>query len=202
MSRLITFGCSFTFGLGLHDPSSQSWPAILGKLVNRTVINNGSPGSSNLEILSRILSFKFHKDDLVVIGWTYCNRDVIFNKDGTYEKITPWVDDSISEMWLKLHSEHDIEVRSGMNIHHAELYLDNLKIKNYGFWAVPGPGAKIDRFLTAVFNNGPRLPVFVKKNTLHKGVMNLVDLASNNSHPGPLSHNTAAEKLYRIINGK
>lgn len=200
--RLITFGCSFTAGAGLLDPGTQAWPAVLGKLSERTVVNNGINGSSNLEILSRILSFKFQKDDLVVIGWTYCNRDVIFNKGGTYERITPWMEGNMFDTWLELHTEHDIEVKSGMYIHHAELYLDHLKIKNYGFWAVPGPGKKIDKFLSIIFDNAPRMPVFVKTNTLHTGIMNLVDFASNNSHPGPVAHTIAGEKLYRIVNEK
>lgn len=198
--RLITFGCSFTYGLALEDPSSQAWPAVLGKLTNRTVINNGASGSSNLEILSRILNFNFQKDDLVVIGWTYCNRDVIFNKNGEHKKITAWMEGDDFKKWLELHSEYDIEFRSGIYIHHAETYLDNLKIKNCGFWAVPSAGNRIDRFLTNLFNNATRMPVFVKKNTLHTGIMNLVDFASNNSHPGPIAHKNAAEKLFKIIN--
>ena len=202
MARLIAFGCSFTYGLALDDPSTQAWPAVLGKLTNRTVINNGSPGSSNLEILSCILDFNFQKDDLVVIGWTYCNRDVIFNKNNIYEKITPWMDGDMFETWSGLHTDYDTAVRSGMYIHHAELYLNNLKIKNYGFWAVPGPAAKIDRFLTVVFNNAPQMPIFVKKNTLYKNIMNSVDRALNNSHPGPLAHSIAGKKLYRIVNEK
>ena len=202
MPRLVTFGCSFTYGAGLEDPVTQSWPAVLGRLTNRTIVNNGNIGSSNLEILSCILDFNFQKDDLVVIGWTYCNRDVVFKKNGTYEKITPWMEGDVFKTWLSLHNEYDIEVRSGMYIHHAELYLDNLKIKNCSFWAVPKAGKRLDRILSTVFNNEARLPIFVKRNTLHTKIMYSVDLASNNSHPGPISHSVAAEKLYRIINEK
>lgn len=202
IKRLVTFGCSFTYGAGLEDPNTQAWPAVLGRLTKRTVINNGSIGSSNLEILARILSFNFQEDDLVVIGWTYCNRDIIFKKDGVDEKITPWMNGDIFKNWLAIHNEYDIEVRSGLYIHHAELYLNNLKIKNYGFWAVPGAGKKIDKFLTRVFNTAPRMPVFVKENTLHKNIMNLVDIAPNNSHPGPVAHTVAGGKLYRIVNEK
>jgi hypothetical protein len=202
MSRLITFGCSFTDGASLQDPNTQSWPAVLGKLTNRVVINNGRSGSSNLEILSQILSFDFQKDDLVVTGWTYCNRDVIFKKNKEGQQVTAWTDGNIFEKWSELYDDYNIKIRSGMYIHHAELYLNNLQIKNYGFWAVAGPAGFIDIALTKIFNNAPPLPIFVKKDTLYKNILNTEDYASDNAHPGPAAHTIAAKKLYRIINGE
>jgi hypothetical protein len=59
MSRLITFGDSFTFGHHLPDPNTQSWPAILADLLNRELVNVADPGASNIEILTAILSFDF-----------------------------------------------------------------------------------------------------------------------------------------------
>ena len=70
--RIITFGCSFTYGHYLeHDqkqPSTSAWPSMLGTLMGLEVINKAIPGASNLEILLSILKFKFLKDDIVIVG--------------------------------------------------------------------------------------------------------------------------------------
>lgn len=202
MSRLVTFGCSFTSGYGLTDPS-QAWPGILGKLSNRIVVNNSVPGSSNLEILNNILSFKFKKDDIVVVGWTYCHRDIVFNKLSPNVRILAGADIELFEKWSELHSNYDNNVRSGIYIHHAELYMTSLDIEHYNFWAPPNPDSIIDRLLDNVIGHYTgNKPTFINKNTLYNNILNIIDLASDNCHPGPISHNIAAEKLYRIINEK
>ena len=202
MSRLITFGCSFTLGLALDDPSSQSWPAVLGKLTGRTTINNGDPGSSNLEILSRILSFRFKKDDLVVVGWTYSHRDVIFNIIEKNKKIGPWQDDELFKKWSEVHSNYDNNVRSGIYINHAELYINSLGLHYYPFWAPPKPDMLIDRVLDVTIGEYfGSIPKFIN-NALRDNILNTEDLASDNNHPGPIAHSIAAKKLYNIINAK
>jgi hypothetical protein len=197
MSRLVTFGCSFTFGSELEYPNTESWPAVLGNLTNRTVVNNGNPGSSNLEILSSILSYKFRLDDLVVIGWTYCDRDIIFNKITANKKINHWQDKDLFEKWAEIHSNHDSNIRSSMYIHHASLYLNSLNLKNYSFWAPPTPG--LHRFIDTILGNRPK---GIGKNILYTNILNTEDLATDQSHPGPVAHKIAAEKLYRIIDAE
>lgn len=63
MSRLITFGCSYTYGQGLPDcentvintgikkfyvnssaPSKQGWPSILSKRLDLELVNISAPG--------------------------------------------------------------------------------------------------------------------------------------------------------------
>jgi hypothetical protein len=200
MSRLITFGCSFTVGTGLTD-SSQTWPVLLSALTKRTLVNKGIPGSSNLEILNNILSFKFKKDDIVVIGWTYCHRDIVFNKLSPDIRIN--IGSEFFTQHAKLHSNYDNNVRSGIYIHHTDLYMNSLGIKHYNFWAPPTPDHIIDRVLDSTIGKyvGSK-PNFINGNTLHNNILNMVDIASDNSHPGPISHRIAAEKLHRIINGE
>lgn len=202
MSRLITFGCSFTFGTGLKD-TKDSWPSVLGQLTGRKVINKGVPGASNLEILNNILSFKFREDDLVVVGWTYCHRDLIFNSYKPNVRIGSGQLNGLFEKWVELHNNYDNNVRSGIYIHHAELYMNSMNLENYNFWAPPKATMIIDRLfdLTVSEYTGSN-PKFVKKNTLYKDILNIDDLALDNSHPGTLSHKNAAEKLFRIINEK
>ena len=81
MSRLITFGDSFTYGHHLVDNNKQAWPAVLGTIMNLPVVNVAQPGSSNVEILAEILNFEFKDNDLVIIGWTFVERDIVFKKE-------------------------------------------------------------------------------------------------------------------------
>ena len=45
MSRLITFGCSNTFGEGLHN-ANDAWPVQLSNLLDIECINLGRSGNS------------------------------------------------------------------------------------------------------------------------------------------------------------
>jgi len=44
-NSILTLGCSFTFGTGLHK--SDTWPSLLEQRTGRSVYNAGLPGSSN-----------------------------------------------------------------------------------------------------------------------------------------------------------
>lgn len=104
-SRLITYGCSFTFGTALDDkwdfekkevttawswrkgnetppedfPSKYAWPQVLANTLGIECINKGIPGISNKEIWDRILKDinDFKKTDIVIILWTFFNRHCI-----------------------------------------------------------------------------------------------------------------------------
>ena len=73
-NRLVTFGCSLTYGQALDDRHKESWPAQLGKLLNLPFINQGRAGASAKRIWWEILHFPFRHDDLVCIGWTHKDR--------------------------------------------------------------------------------------------------------------------------------
>lgn len=82
--RLIASGCSFTAGYGLADPDTESWPAVLGKLLGCEVINLAEPGAGNTYIINKIMDFKLSnpgEDDLVIIGWSHWGR---------YDFCEPW----------------------------------------------------------------------------------------------------------------
>lgn len=79
-NRLVTFGCSLTYGQALHDRHKESWPAQLGKLLNLPFINQGRAGASAKRIWWEILHFPFQDNDLVCIGWTHKDRWCIIKK--------------------------------------------------------------------------------------------------------------------------
>lgn len=204
MPRLIAFGCSYTFGSCLPgndkiNPSELAWPKLLGNLLNRDVINKGKPGASNLEILYNILNFSFKKDDLAVIGWTHVNRDYIFDKINN-EQIGAWTEKKILNSWIQIHSDYDLSIRSGLYIHHAELFLDSLNIKQYHFRSIG-----LATFADKIINSFTEIkPIYTNKlkHQIKKRILYKKDLAADNSHPGVNSHAYAAQQLYKIINEK
>ncbi|SRR6056297_1594173 len=98
--RLVAFGCSHTFGVGLPDseyckkrdtsfkPSQLSWAGHVAKTMNRELVNKGWPGGSNKRIWHSIVNFDYHDDDLVIIQWSHFQRFVFFFPE-LEEKIHP-----------------------------------------------------------------------------------------------------------------
>ena len=200
--RLIAFGDSFTFGQHLPDHNTQSWPAVLATKLDYELVNVADPGASNIEILTAILSFDFKKTDLVVVGWTFVGRDLIFRKKSFLNKlfnrndhtrVQIWYNNEETQLWIKLHPEFDQGVRSGLHMHHAELYLSSLNLEQYHIFTQPP-----NRFK---YHNS--FPIFFKdmKHLLARKVYSRIDLALDESHPGVKSHQTTADNLYKIING-
>lgn len=213
MSRLVTFGCSHTYGHGLEDciiegnrpgplPSKFAWPNHLGNMLGLETINMARPGASNLEILCNILKFDFQDTDIVVILWTDHARDLVFIPYPTgpnglgFMPIGTWMtleDNGVDvESWLKVHNDYDLYVRSLMNIHHAESYLENKKIKNKSF-------SINQKNLSHTF------PDFLKINNLSNAELwDLMffqyDKALDGGHPGPIAQQKLAEEIYKHIN--
>lgn len=212
MSRLITFGCSNTYGHGLEDcitegnrpgplPSKFAWPVHLGNMLGLETINMARPGASNLEILCNILKFEFQETDTVITLWTEYARDLVFIPYPTgpngmgFMPIGTWMtleDNGVDvESWLKIHTDYDLYVRSLMNIHHAEVHLENKKIKNKSF---------------SLGQNDPSYnqPDFLKINNLSTAELwNLMYFGYDKApdgHPGPIAHKKIAEKIYKHIN--
>lgn len=198
--RLIAFGDSFTYGHHLPDPSTQAWPAQLAGMMDLDLVNVADPGASNIEILTAILSFDFKESDLVVVGWTFIERDLIFRKKTLLNKlfnrhehtrVQVWSDNPETKLWIELHPEFDQAVRSGLHMHHAELYLQSLNLEQYHIYTQP----------PNTFRYRNSFPVFFKDmiNLLDRKVYSRVDLALDNSHPGIKSHLNTADNLYKVI---
>lgn len=199
MSRLITFGCSFTYGHGLIDcfkdctkPSNLGWAPKLATLLNRSLVNISSPGASNLEILYNILNFNFEKEDIVVIMWSLPLRDLVFKKrlfdprPFTPYKVLlnkPWY----KRQWLPDGTLKDYIVKSWIYMQHADLLLQHKELSFIHYPAFPDQ-----------LSHGK--PDFINLTNLHMDGFVIVDKAEDNSHPGLISNTLTAEKIYRIVN--
>ena len=79
--RLLTVGCSFTYGEELPEPAAQSWPALLAKEFDYELTNLGVCGGSNDYIFRQAVESPAMIDyDLVVIQWTERSRTEAWNE--------------------------------------------------------------------------------------------------------------------------
>jgi len=206
MPRLITFGCSYTFGEALPDihpllppkdrvPSKFAWPNLLSNKLGYECLNLAECGSGNFQILIKVLKTKFLPDDLVIISWSHFSRYdfyKILNSD--YEGRQIHENNPLFKKIIFNTRVNDIEwklnyqIKNWLCISHVCLLLETLKIKNYFFTQ------------SADWEN-EKIPDFIPtKNRLDVGNGYLIDKALDNGHPGLESHKLLASQLYDKIN--
>lgn len=158
MSRLVTFGCSFTYGAELPDcqnpeslkntPSEYAWPQLAAQQLNLECVNTAEPGFGNKHILHEIINFDFLPSDIVIVLWSFFNRHCVITENHTVVDLGPWhiCSDSsyasnASAAYYKdpgLHSTLDDIFTNVLYIQHAHNFL-----KNRGVTAIhasiPGP---------------------------------------------------------------
>lgn len=205
MQRLVTFGCSVTYGHGLPDchvppndpgplPSAYAWPNLVASYFNIPVSNQGVCGNSNLAILQDILKFKFAKDDIVVVMWSFVGRDLIFGRKGFVgnQELIPvgtWQETELAKNWMLTHSHEDIATRTWFYMHHALCYLKMIGVPVYNVFAGYN---ELKRYKPKFLNLE-----FYKIKTQ---AMTPIDRALDNMHPGIRTHEAIAKELIGIIN--
>lgn len=201
MPRLVTFGCSFTYGQSLPDchedisrPSNFAWPKLLSDKLNYECVNLSSPGSGNFQILMNVLKTDFKTDDLVILAFSYFHRydfyqmtDKIGEGTSINFKQAKHKQIIMSEMWALDNYQEKNYWDNWLAIQHCELFLNFKKVKNYSFLNLPY-GAK---------ENKPNL---LELSGFMDDVRCVgVDVALDNQHPGIRSHKILAEKLWNKL---
>jgi len=174
-------------------PSKLAYPNILAEMLNiNEVVNNGESGSSNIRILKSILSFKFKKDDIAILQWTFSERDTIFSSkhSQTWLEVGNWVDEEYIKHFYSLHTEYDLNLRSTMLIQFADLFL---RKKNVTLVHLCPDNDNLTEFLKT--NALPWFEVYLEPIE----VCNPIDIALDNSHPGIKSHTGYAKQIKRIL---
>jgi hypothetical protein len=205
MQRIITFGCSITYGHGLSDcyippndpgpaPSQQGWPNMLSEYYNVILDNQSAFGNSNLAILNDILKYEFLKGDVAIIMWSFTGRDLIFDKKNLFgeQKTIPvgiWQDNELANHWKFVHSDADIATRSWFYIHHATLFLKSINIPVYNILS----DYRVFKKYKPKFLN-------LKYYDIGKYATVPIDHALDNRHPGPKTQKLIADKIKKIIN--
>jgi hypothetical protein len=208
--RLVTFGCSYTYGQGLEDcfvlpnnpgphPSVYAWPQLVANMLNVECVNKSAPASSNKQILDTLLQFDFNSDDIVLIMWTFTNRWCTINKLGEYTIISQYKFKTIQELELyeKLFTEEDSQIDFIYRANFAKLFLDNKNVFNYHFTVSP------KMFLNPLPDN------VNKWNSVKFSDVSLddyrlmfppaLDTQHGAPHPGPLAHKFAAGFIFKEI---
>lgn len=201
IDNLYTFGCSNTYGAMLEDckvpsaqpPSKDAWPAVLGKMLNTTVHNLAYPGSSNKQILFKILNTKFLKNSLIIIHWSYVDRYCILSNDKTIvTQIGPWLskNDALNKFFYKkFYSSEDMILDSIFRMNYAKQHLDNLSLLNLHL-------NMNDITTFPDWNNVKLLDINMPS------VRTNYPKATDKIHPGDKAHKALAKLIYKYINSK
>ena len=85
--RVITHGCSFTYGEELANPTVSSWPALVAKALDADLLNLAQPAYSNDGIIEDLANLDIGMTDLVIIGWTSHMRMRLVDDRGWFTTI-------------------------------------------------------------------------------------------------------------------
>jgi hypothetical protein len=81
---IYAIGDSFTYGDEL--PSQDlAWPAVLSKKINTQILNLGRPATGNKRMVKRTIDAVIDKSELIIIGWSDCNRQEFADEIGIYD---------------------------------------------------------------------------------------------------------------------
>jgi hypothetical protein len=191
--RIIAFGCSYTYGHGLNDclddngqpgptASKLAFPSIVAKKLDFECVNLGKSGNSNKEIWNDVLNFKFQKNDIAIITWTYYGRFCIIKSD-SIRRINPWKDEE-KLYYMNYSNRHDMILDFHCRSNHVNLYLNSIGIQNYNF-VIEEPENNVPKWNRSVI----------------LGLFKKIDQADDDCHPGILSHTEFSEEIYKIISG-
>lgn len=202
--RIVAFGCSYTYGQGLHDcfeiktnkpgdlPSKFSWPSMLSNKMNINCANMSEPGSGNKEILHKLLNFDLKNDDIVIIMWTFSERWCTLNEYGIDRLRLNCVENI--NAYDVVFNEYDLNVDLIYRANFAKFYLDSRHVKNYHLSVNKTYSKLIDKL---TWNNVDFLSIDVDyiKNTTQPAL----DIIYGTPHPGVDAHVQIANLLYDEI---
>ena len=146
--KLLSFGCSVTFGTELQDTlvdspqqsaSTMTWPALIAQRLAAEYHCFALGGSGNLCILDRVLNISpMASDHLVIINWTYSDRFDFTDPaaqhagDGIidYQTLRPSGDDVLAKLYFRhLQSAYRDKFTSLAYMHTALISLQQRQTK-------------------------------------------------------------------------
>lgn len=196
MPRLVTFGCSFTYGAGLKDtyefkpgPSSYAWPNITAKELNIECVNKGIPGASNKAILHYIQNFEFTSNDIVCVLWTYPNRWCTITEDSIEPFIHHNKDKKNKFYYQFMHNDYDSLLDTFTRINFAKMYLDSKGINNLHFVVN-----------SDIIKNIPQWSAATVEDIFLDDYRFKHPLGLDDAHPGELAHRDFGLEVAKKIN--
>lgn len=224
MERIVSFGCSFTYGLGLNDcynaenhnlpgpnPSKYAWPSILAAKLNWDCRNEGIVSASNFEILLKILESDFNETDRIIVMWSSSERDLLLlDNNETVQIASYMIDDRFSNLF-----ENVLPTRIGKFSFGGS---DQKKLAEMFFKVHSKQDLEcrswIYQYLAGLHLKKKKNPfIFINawnwsRKNIPTGVFNFlsldievgyikVDTAINGLHPGPETHELIAEMILK-----
>ena len=83
--KVLTVGCSFTFGEELEHPYADAWPVVLARKNEWELTNQGKPGGSNDRSIRVVFEEIDNNYDLIIVAWTVPDRFEVANGDNTID---------------------------------------------------------------------------------------------------------------------
>lgn len=185
-STLWAVGCSYTFGVGVDD--HQRWGHILGTLINFPVSFLAARGASISWAADQILRSDIKKDDIIVWGITTLNRFPYYDSErgvthnNTRQHNLNVVLLMINDDYMYYQSiTHILQVINFCNKIGCKLLLVGL--------------LSSERDLLYYKN----FPNYYHRHNPNSSKNNLIDLGTDNSHPGPKQHQAYADAIYNQL---
>ena len=220
MEKIVFFGDSFTYGEGLSDcmtrpnaekippPSKLGWANLLCEVRNASGRNISRPGSSNLEILWTMLNTKIEPDEIIIVQWSFWNRDCLL--DDEIRKIGPWIESS--ESYYEVHSNTDLIKRNWLNINHGLLWLQQQPNHFFMFgnkenYQGPNPEEILNlknwlKKFTNLSDSDKNMIKLTHKIIPHHFSQFWCDMAEDNDHAGLKTNARWAEHVNNLLDSK
>jgi hypothetical protein len=211
---IYAIGDSFTYGDELQS-QDLAWPALLGKKLGKSIINKGRPASGNTRILKRTVDAVIDQAEMIIIGWSDCNRVEFGDEGGIYDiwagrdtRLFQLNDASHRNTLVKHLTAYDIPEYYYANWLRQIILIQNLcKSKKIPCIMFNACGSHImhrlyhHKFYSLV--NAVDVTLFVD-NTLYQSVGEWIygTQLMPHGHPSPAGHEIIANKIYETIKQK
>lgn len=214
--KLITVGCSMTYGFGLPDiaedksgfpnmdlgPSNLAWPSILANKLNLKLVNISLPGASTKWMAQEIVNYPIDPTDIVVFLWTLPGRTCFKDEEGKYYHLVQMEQDFLG---FDRHIVHDSKLDSSPYLKMQAKYGSMSDTIEQSMVWMSATNRVIEQYTAHIFNfvyteiyneNSKKYKV----NLLH----DFSSLIENNEkvtfdHPGEKAHTLIAERMYSLM---
>lgn len=190
--RIMSIGCSLTEGVGIND--NETWPHQFAKMVpNGVDLNFGCGGRSNDFITRALLTyFDLIKPDLVLIMYTSPERREVYTKTNGVKPFMPPCWGYLKETTEGIQMcDNLIELQNDFS-DYINWYKNHLLIKLF----------LESKKCNWIWNGSFGIPEQYQENNRFDGdYMNkpFIDLASDESHPGPKHNKEYVDKLFNHV---
>jgi hypothetical protein len=198
--RVIAIGCSYVFGYAL--PAHLIFPEIIrarieSKTGKRTVLWNLSLGGASNDYIARVLHLgvPLLKPDLVIVNFTFLARREHFGFDGGYYGYLPGVDPTWNEEYRE--SYKHLSGLANKNGDRANFYR-NYKSCEALLSTTPWFFSTVARAAVQKLEEHLNLSHFIGYVCDQE---HPIDLARDQSHPGPQEHLRIADRYWEQIQG-